>query len=55
MTQLWNRFGSKAVSWATRKGLLIYDTNMGKIQYKRIQKAIDNNDRDDYLDHASDV
>jgi len=53
LTKLWNAWGRGAVNWATRKGLLFYDTQQGKIQYKKIEKAIQSGNDDDYWDAMS--
>ena len=55
LSHLWNALASKALKWAMRKGALVVDKRQGKIRIKKINKAKDENNDDDYWDTISDI
>jgi len=55
VSTFWNYIGEPVTNLAVRKGLLFYDTQKGKIQYKKLTKAKKGNDENTYDDVIDDV
>lgn len=52
---LFNVIGVPIINFAIRKGLVLYDKNQGKIKVKKLRKAKEEGNEQDYNDTIDDV
>lgn len=52
---VWDKTGDKLIRMILRKGWLAYDLHQGRFKIKKINKAKENEDSNDYWDTISDI
>ena len=53
--RLYRLSGDKIIRWGLREGMWLYDTGKGAYQFKKMEKAKDENDSDTFWDVASGI